>query len=358
MQKTLFISDLHLDDDPRNIYRWKIFPWVIENIFDVTTSKVKGSVPTSIIIAGDLTNEKDNHSSQLVNSAVTGICSWLKYVEQIYILMGNHDGIDYNCPFFKFLGAIPGIKYINSPTEIPNGSPHHFLFLPHTKDPVLDWSGIDFSGKIAVGHVTVDGAFAESGQMLPSSVESKIFDNAAVAYSGDIHKPQVVGNLRYIGCPYNVRYGDNFEGRVLTLDLDSLDEQVFNTGFLRRLSLTTSSAEDLAVRIDLLKQAENIKEAQVKVKLLLDYSNMGQMHSIVKDVKDIVKKAGFELRGLEIKKNTVGAYVPQTAIQKKFVDFDQFCASQNIPDEIKNVGASIIAEEVAKRLLVSSQPTP
>ena len=66
------------------------------------------------------------------------------------------------------------------------------------------------------------------------------------------------------------------------------------------------------------------------------------------------------MRGWEVKKSAIGAYVPQTNPQgKKFIDYDQFCASQNIPDDIKQVGAQIIGEEVAKRMLAQiKQQTP
>jgi DNA repair exonuclease SbcCD nuclease subunit len=342
--KTLLLSDLHLDDDIRNNYRDGIFDWVEKNIL------IPNQV-SQICIAGDLTNNKDNHSSALVNKIVTGICKWKNYVDQIYVLMGNHDGIDYNCPFFKFLNEIPNIKYINTPTEVQGSSHHPFLFLPHSKDPKEEWKGIDFTNKIVIGHVTVDGAFAENGQMLDSSVESSIFDTSAVTYSGDIHKPQVIGKLRYIGCPYNVRYGDDFEGRVLILDTHTLAEQEIKTNFLRRVTLTCTSSNDLKAKIDLLQQ-QGITNAQVKVHLELDYLNMSSVNSITSDCKQLIKESGFELRGWETKKSKIGAYVPQAPNQpKKYVNFDQYCLDQHIPDSIKDLGAEIIAEEMTKRLL-------
>lgn len=340
----LLLSDLHLDDDLRNNYRDRIFEWVEQNVLIPQKA-------SSICIAGDLTNNKDNHSSALVNKVVSGICNWKKYVDQIYILMGNHDGIDYNCPFFKFLNEIPGIKYFNTPTEIQGTSHHPYLFLPHSKDPDEEWKNLDFTGKIVIGHVTVDGAFAESGQMLDSSVKSSIFDTSAVTYSGDIHKPQVVGKLRYIGCPYNVRYGDDFEGRVLLLDTHTLQETELKTDFLRRLTITCTSENDLKTKLDFLQQ-QGIKNAQVKVHLELDYLSMGAVNQITGDCKNLVKESGFELRGWDTKRAKIGAYVPTASPQaKKYVGFDEYCLSQGIPDSVKAVGAEIIAEEVTKRIM-------
>ena len=55
----LLVSDLHLTDNPRDEYRWGIFGQI--------DSVIQTYQPSCLVILGDLTDKKDNHSSELVN---------------------------------------------------------------------------------------------------------------------------------------------------------------------------------------------------------------------------------------------------------------------------------------------------
>ena len=93
----LVISDLHLTDNNLDSYRWKIFDVLVElcNKYNVK----------ELIILGDITEKKNDHSSELVNKILDNfyyLCQKTKLCN-LNILCGNHDYIDSNTPFFKFL---------------------------------------------------------------------------------------------------------------------------------------------------------------------------------------------------------------------------------------------------------------
>jgi len=206
----LLISDLHLTDNEADKYRWQIFPWAAE-YFRNTKDK-------NLIILGDLTDAKDHHSATLVNGIVSSLLNLRDLGMEIFILKGNHDYIDPDLPYFGFLN---GYEYINYITR-----PKNFLiqglvcqFLPHTRDPREDWkkqkaphAALTFMHQSVIGSVTSNGYEMTEG--LPPSYFKRF---PGQVFSGDIHVPQVIGPVTYVGAPYSVRFNDNFRGRAIEI---------------------------------------------------------------------------------------------------------------------------------------------
>src|ERR1019366_2761821 len=94
----LLISDLHLSSRPADSYFFELFPLVSQLI---DTCQIE-----TIIIAGDITQNKSGHSADLVNKIADGMALWAEKVYDIKILFGNHDGNTGNKPFWEFLGHI------------------------------------------------------------------------------------------------------------------------------------------------------------------------------------------------------------------------------------------------------------
>ena len=99
----LLIGDTHLTDKPRDAYRFGIFEWIAKQ-----QAKYK---PEATFIMGDLCDAKDRHSAALVNRLVDELGT----LNEVYILMGNHDYIDHNTPFFKFLSKLEGVHFVTKP---------------------------------------------------------------------------------------------------------------------------------------------------------------------------------------------------------------------------------------------------
>lgn len=237
----LAVSDLHLTANPRDSYRWDLFPWLVDTC-------ARYSVKT-LLILGDLTDAKDYHSAELVNQVTEAMAGFKttevdSTVEKIYILMGNHDYLKTGLPFFNFLNHLPYVEFITEPTlRISEYS--QVMFLPHTKTPTKDWAGLSFKGvDMVFMHQTVTGAVAASGQELDGELGNELKPSlrgllgSARIYSGDIHQPQIIGDVEYVGSPYPVHFGDSkvVPYRAVLFDQDMKAHDLFHKN-IHRLSI-------------------------------------------------------------------------------------------------------------------------
>ena len=285
---TVLVSDLHLTDTARDAYRWDFFPWLLSLLR-------KPPFPVHFLcILGDLTDAKDFHSSRLANRIVDAIVQ-LQHgsnLKRIYVLRGNHDGVDPDCPYFRFLGHLPNLQYIAVPWHEPIGG-REVLFLPHTRNPKEDWVFVEFTdADIVLMHATVQGSVAESGVELDGVGHGYFAGCRGQIYSGDVHVPQKVGKVTYVGAPYPVRFGDKFEGGVTLLQNGRFHSAPrFPT--LRRWSLKIHSPQEL--------QDVEVKEGdQCKVFLELDRSEYGDWNQYKKEVMEWAAGRKVEVVGLEL----------------------------------------------------------
>jgi len=235
-------SDLHLTAEPSSEYRWGLFPWLRGEC-------IAHGVKT-LLILGDLTDAKDNHSAELVNRIVRSIN--LLPVPDIRILAGNHDWLKQGHAFFRFLNLMPAVEFITEITADKN-SPASALFLPYTKTPAKDWEPLskDLDFDFVFMHQTVKGAIASNGQPMDGEGVPDLyklgFDGVGGIFSGDIHVPQVIRGVEYVGSPYHVHFGDSFKPRCLLFrgDDDAIDLR-FPT--ISRVTLKVGSLEELKTK--------------------------------------------------------------------------------------------------------------
>lgn len=210
---TLITSDLHFAENPRDHYRFKLVKFL--------KRKIKKHDVKTLLILGDLTETKDRHSAWLVNM-ISDALSELAEDVVIYIMRGNHDAIVPTFPFFKFVGKQKNIQWINSATAMKVAGLGSCCFLPHTTDYKTDWEPFNFKKYDWVfAHATFADTLSESGFKL-DGIPTEYFPKGVHVISGDIHKPQKVGCVTYVGSPYTVDFGDDFQSRVLLIDNDKL----------------------------------------------------------------------------------------------------------------------------------------
>lgn len=206
---TILTSDWHFTSNPRDAYRFDFVPWLVKQI-------VKREVKT-LVIAGDLTEVKDNHGAQLTN-AIADVIARLALSCSVIIVRGNHDGIDADVPFFRFLQYVPNVRFVVKPSSLKVDELGRVLFLPHSTRPLRDWrDALQSKYDYCVAHATFAGTVAENGYEL-GGIPTNIFAKNAKVFSGDIHIPQKVGPVTYIGAPYHVDFGDEYVPRILHLD--------------------------------------------------------------------------------------------------------------------------------------------
>lgn len=281
----LITSDLHLTANPNDNYRWSLFPWLVGQ-------GKKYNVDT-LLILGDLTDAKDYHSSVLVNKIVSIFSQLSLNFKKIIILMGNHDYLKDSHAYFSFLREIGNVEFLTQPESF-----HNSLFLPYTKDIPNDWKDLDFSEYDYVFmHQTVKGALASNGQEMDGELQAEFKRTPKRRiYSGDIHVPQDIGNIRYVGSPYHVHFGDNFNPRVLLVDENHKEHELYFPS-IKRVSIKAESLEEVLEKLAILHT-----EDQVKVKLTLTESEAQDWHKQKQLIIEKCKKLGVRLFGVELKR--------------------------------------------------------
>jgi DNA repair exonuclease SbcCD nuclease subunit len=297
----LLSADWHLTDNPRDEYRWGIFDYIKE-----LAIKRKGYPPVGpsidyLIILGDITDSKDRHRSQLVNRLIENFVDLSEWVPDIIILAGNHDSQFPNTPFFNFLNHVNGrgpglITYISEPTRLPKPLSDVAVF-PYDKAAAWNWRQHDCSDtSMILAHATFDGCVVENDQVmegLPITCFKNRPENTPI-YAGDIHVPQKIGPLEYIGAPYPIRFGDTYTPRLMYLEESPLIGYDYYYPTIQKHMLTISSPDEL------LAGGLNLKENdQIKVRLKLSRAERNEWDSLKRQVTDICKRKNLVLCGVE-----------------------------------------------------------
>ena len=280
----LLCSDLHLTAAPSTEYRWELFPWL--------AAQIKQHHVRTLMILGDLTDAKDNHSAELTNRIVRNISSLP--IDDLIILCGNHDWLKAGHEYFRFLNVLPHVRFITSPWEdednIRPGNPKAY-FLPYSKNPAADWKGLDFSHyDYLFMHQTIKGARASNGQEMEGEALPDF--SGPRTYSGDIHVPQIIGGLTYVGSPYHVHFGDAFEPRCILLDKRGAETDLhFET--ISRVVVNVSGLREL-------KRKRFRPGDQVKLRVELDEAEKHQWAAIRREALAILAEAGALVQGVEL----------------------------------------------------------
>ncbi len=234
MGKILTSADIHLSPKPDHEYRWQAMGQLAKHAarFDVVAT----------VIAGDLTDAKDRHPASFVNRVVDGVGSVAAVGKPVFVMKGNHDYVDESCPFFQFLREIENVVYVMEPGEywIDGES---VLLIPHVKswNPRSDWRRkflLNGDWNVIICHQTFGGAKASNGFELdgvPLAAVSKENTGGTRVLAGDIHVPQKIGNVTYIGSPHPVFFGDTFEPGFVFWDLEEEKVSRIKRTTIRRL---------------------------------------------------------------------------------------------------------------------------
>jgi DNA repair exonuclease SbcCD nuclease subunit len=329
----LLISDLHLVDDSSCEYRWSLFPWVNQVVRD---EGVK-----TVLILGDLTDAKDNHSAELTNRVVAAIKS---IPCQITILVGNHDWLKAGQEFFRFLNVLPNVRYITSPSEDQGVGLRDVsaYFLPYSKNPAKDWEGMDFSHyDYLFMHQTVTGSISSNGMSMAGDDLPDL--NAGKVYSGDIHVPQVIKGVEYVGSPYHVHFGDAFKPRAVLIDVHRRAHDLhFKT--ISRMALTVSSLREL-------RKIKLSPGDQVKLKIELTEAEKHDWSRIRREAVSVLREAEAVVAGVQLvvqksnRRVIIGEDQQRTRALSPSDTVVKFVASEELGGEALDVALEIVEDK-------------
>lgn len=295
------IGDLHLTTKVQDRYRWAFFDWLIDQIISNTDGL--RNLPC-LYIVGDLTQNKDNHDSCLVNKIVDYLYKLSNICQRIVVLRGNHDYIRADMPFFRFLSKIPKIVFVNQPLELYMGEIVE-LFLPHAEDFFQSYSHINLYNKYkhVYLHQSFNGAITQNGFSLSSSCDiSKLgmLSNREATltqiYAGDIHVRQnMTSFFKYVGAPYPIYFGDSFQGGATLLIPYKNKYKESNLIFptLKKKVVVISRIEDL-------QQVDLCVGDQIKVEIQLEEQCAYTHHKIRSSVREYCKDNEIQLSSMSV----------------------------------------------------------
>lgn len=323
LANSLLLSDLHLTSNERDSYRWGLFPWLHEQLRKKHVER--------IFILGDLTEAKDYHAAKLVNRLVEEVAALAQEAE-VLILRGNHDGVDPEWPYFKFLGSIPNVEFFAEPSMCGG----IFMF-PHTRDcnEIYGYDMRDIEALMI--HATVSGATSETGQAL-SGIPLDAFEGLTCPiYAGDIHVPQKIGPVEYVGAPYPIRFGDSFKPRALFFDAAG-KKQALHFETIARVSLTISKPEEL--------EAHKFRAGdQYKIRVKMSKSDAVDWHKVKERVRKLCRQANVSLMSLELERVVDQKHV---ALERKAAGtspeetFLRYCNQKRIPEGLREQGKELL----------------
>lgn len=340
MNRVLITSDLHLTDIPKDAYRWEIFSFLTETVMS-DRGLHKDSPITTIMILGDLADRKNNHSSVMVNQLVEALLTLVRKTEcQLYILKGNHDHPTGSLPYWTFLSQLESngkICFVDQPKQNKSIFGKPALLLPNSRDTQTDWRNIAFKEYAFVFmHQTVDGAMTSNGTKM--TVEDlPLLPRGPLYYSGDIHVPQKCGIVTYIGSPYHVHFGDTFTPRVLILDSEGNEENVYMNA-PKKLSLTISGDNilpplhtgDMVKLVVKLEQEQIADWGIIREELLQKVENQGASLLSIEATFAEGKDLG---EALPVQEN----FSPETLLQ-------EFCKKEQLSEALSGVAHRLLQE--------------
>ena len=324
----LISTDLHCSDRPRDGYRFGLFGWLAQQ-------QRKYKVDATFLL-GDLTESKDRHSSTLVNRLVEEL---LKLTPPVFILRGNHDGLDPNSPFFKFLNSIPGLTFVVKPTFLHK---YEIAIIPHcrTQDELnAACKQMPANPKAVFLHQTFTGAIAETGVALSGLDLSPVsaLKPWLGAYSGDVHPPQRQNGLIYVGAPYHVRFGDQFEPRCLLIKGGGKHDLHFDCP--RKFSLKITETYDIS------SNSQLRKGDQVKITVELKREELVDWQERKRDILMVCHDMGLDVFGIDC--TVLGAQkaarpvAANKAVTAQAI-FDSFCHNEKVPVNIRQAGSELL----------------
>lgn len=348
--KALIISDLHLTDSPDEEYRWGVFDWTQQTLVEQQCDH--------LFILGDVFDKKDRHPATIVNRLARILMEIANNVP-ITILQGNHDYLKPEHPFLSFLDHLPNIRWLDQPTELDFGG-LHTLWLPHSRNPVEEWTPIlkqDVKWDMVFMHQSVIGCKVSNFYEMNNGLDLKWLEDQVHCpiVSGDIHVPQIIRSLTYVGTQHPVSFGDDYECRALILTTTSNKNVKVKTWELESWPVSGIKRHSLAISsLDELKELKNngiIKEHDhIKIKIVLTSEQLSKWSTLKEIVTNWCEYHKIKLFDIKLEKVLLGETEQERVSNPSFIPvhptqtFQRFLAQSALDEVIADLGQEILNE--------------
>ena len=335
MSNYLLAADLHLTDNPLDEYRWKIFDQLA---YHALQNKVK-----EIFLLGDVWDRKDRHSGKLVNRVVDSLSQLNSNACcPISIIRGNHDSALEGKHYWEFLNGYNGYSYITDPVYYHDPG---ILLLPFSSNPIKEWTeGFVANAfkaptlKSIFMHQPVEGAFIDEYRKLEKAPVLPPLPDVAV-FSGDIHRPQILGSIHYIGTPFPVHFNETWPNRIILIkDGNFTRPQDIWLDTPKRAILEITETEELL-------STEYKSGDQLRIRVKLDGKNLISWSEREGKIREWADSRGIFIASIEAKLEG------DTIKEETQRDLDipnpkqvllQYGKQEKLSDEILNIGISLL----------------
>jgi DNA repair exonuclease SbcCD nuclease subunit len=277
----LLTADWHLTDKAVDEYRWQI----------IDTIAKERQFGEPLYILGDLTDRKDRHSATLANRLHDAL-ERLATDGPVRIIMGNHDAPMKGDPYWKLLNRLGGVDFYFEPQMI--GA--ELLLLPWSPNPTRDWAEAIWppKGGAIFMHQTVNGALLDDTGRKAIVPDGPLFPRGVKVYSGDIHTPQQIGAVTYVGAPHHVKFGDHYKLRMLRLNARyEIDEEI-ELRPPEKLLMESRSLDDWKAAACFLRPG-----AQIKVRLNIMVAQLNEWPAWQREIHELCAEAGIRVDSIE-----------------------------------------------------------
>ena len=203
----LIVSDLHLREETADTVFEQVLPGVLEGAL--------GRGIRDITFLGDIFHIRYKIDAWIQNELYDVFSSWtLGYGRYIRILPGNHD--QYNLDGRNALEMFDEMSNVRVYTEAVTDE--HGLWIPYRKDTDYTICTISEHEEKAVNqqgrrvcffHNAIFGALMNDTFVDQEGIPPSIFKGFDIVLSGHYHKRQNLGNIYYIGSPYQINAGES-----------------------------------------------------------------------------------------------------------------------------------------------------
>lgn len=325
-------ADWHLVDSPREEYRFDVFDRVLE--------VGRAREASALFLLGDVTHRKDRHPGWFLQRLTRGFVGLLKHYERIYILQGNHDYEDATASSLQFLGLIDGVEYIHNPRLIQHAG-RRVMMLPHTHQPDL-WRSLDFARcDLVCCHQCFDGFVSENGRKLTGTAQELLSRRVTrcPVVAGDVHSPQTIGNITYVGAPHPIAFGDDYETRVVVWDDDN-----------NLVPVPVPSIKKITAKLSSVKQLDLLgleKGDHLKIIYELEAEAVDAWPKRREMLRRRAVRRGLDLRSIVARHEHTS---PEREVKSDLLgrgdlsQLEQYCADHKVPDTLASVGRSLLAD--------------
>lgn len=212
MNKIVFLGDLHFDaknssliflEHVKKFFELFFFPYIIEN--NITT----------IVQVGDIFDRRKGINFNILYQVRKYFFDRLQEMDVEFIsILGNHDifyrqSLEISSPEL-LLSDYKNVTIINKPTEYTFGEVK-FLLLPwicqENQAECLE-AVKTTSATHLVAHLEMAGYEMQKGILCEHGMETKLFENFDLVISGHFHHMSYIGNIFYLGTPYQITWSD------------------------------------------------------------------------------------------------------------------------------------------------------